>query len=96
MHRLDDPVDTGITTDSFVLGINQDDFEVLVCRVLVDPVRVENSKIGTTTTDTLLGGRLERTLVLELVYTLVGGFACIVTLVNMSFQPPSSDNTNRM
>lgn len=96
MHWLNDPVDTGITPDSFVLGVNQDDFEVLVGRVLIDPVRVENSKIGTTTTDTLLGGRLERTLVLELVHTLVGGFACVVPLVNMSFQPPRSCTTNRM
>lgn len=85
MHRLDDPVDTGITTDSFVLGVDENNFEVLVGRVLVDPVGVEDSEIGTTTTDTLLRGRLEGTLILELIHTLVGGFACVVDLVNIYF-----------
>jgi len=40
---VDDPVDTGITTDGFVLRVNEDDLIVLVRRVLVDPVRVENT-----------------------------------------------------
>jgi hypothetical protein len=59
-----------------VLGVDEDDFVVLVGRVLVDPVRVEDAQVGAATTDTLFGGRLERALVLELVDTLVGGLAC--------------------
>ena len=82
VHWFNDPVDTRITTNSFVLGVDKDNFEILVGRVLIDPVGVENSEIGTTTTDTLLGSRLERTLVLELVHTLVGGFACGIELVS--------------
>jgi len=35
---VDDPVDTGITTDSLVLRVYEDDFVVLVGGVLVDPV----------------------------------------------------------
>lgn len=35
---LDDPVDAGIPSDCLVLGVNEDDLEVLICRVLVDPV----------------------------------------------------------
>jgi len=73
----DDPVDAGITADSLVLWVNENDFVVLVGRVLVDPVRVEDSQVGATTTDTLLSGGLERTLVLQLVDTLVGGLACM-------------------
>ena len=73
---LDDPVDAGIAADGLVLGVDEDDFVVLVGRVLVDPVRVEDAQIGAATTDTLFGGRLERALVLELVDTLVGGLAC--------------------
>jgi hypothetical protein len=76
VDRLDDPVDTGIAADGLVLGVDEDDFVVLVGRVLVDPVRVEDAQVGAAASDTLLGGGLERTLVLELVDTLVGGLAC--------------------
>ena len=40
MDRLNDPIDTRITTDGFVLRVNENDLEVFVCRVLVDPVGV--------------------------------------------------------
>ena len=33
-----DPVDSGITADSLVCGVDEDDFVVLVDTVLVDPV----------------------------------------------------------
>jgi hypothetical protein len=67
---------TGITADGLVLGVDEDDFVVLVGRVLVDPVGVEDAQVGAAASDTLLSGGLERTLVLELVDTLVGGLAC--------------------
>lgn len=38
VHRLDDPIDTGIAANSLVLWVNKDDLEVLVGRVLIDPV----------------------------------------------------------
>lgn len=100
---LDDPVDAGITTDSLVLGIDENDFEVLIGAVLVDPVRVlvcvsfmaliyraraktyENSEIGAAAANTLLCRRSERALVLELVHTLIRGFAICCTLRYRSF-----------
>ena len=72
---LDDPVDARVAADGLVLGVDADDLVVLVRRVLVDPVRVEDAEVGAAAADTLLGGRLERALVLELVDTLVGGLA---------------------
>ena len=69
---LDDPVDTGITTDGLVLWVDKDDLEVLVGGVLVDPVGVKDSQVGATASDTLLSGGLEGSLVLELVDSLVG------------------------
>lgn len=75
MNRLDDPVDAGIAADGLVLRVDKDDLVVLVGRVLVDPVRVEDTEVGATSANTLLGGRLERTLVLELVHSVVGGLA---------------------
>lgn len=78
VHGVDDPVDAGIAADGLVLGVDEDDLVVLVGRVLVDPVRVEHTQVGAAAADTLLSGRLERTLVLELVDTLVGGLACSI------------------
>ena len=75
VNWVDDPVDTGVAADGLVLRVDQDDLEVLVGRVLVDPVRVEDTQIGAATSNTLLGGRLEGSLVLELVNTLVGRLA---------------------
>jgi hypothetical protein len=75
MDWVDDPVDAGVAADSLVLRIDEDDLEIFVGRVLVDPVRVKNAQVGAATSDTLLGGRLQRSLVFELVYTLVGGLA---------------------
>lgn len=73
---VDDPVDAGVDADGLVLGVHEDDLVVLVGGVLVDPVRVEDAQVGASAADTLLSGGLEGTLVLQLVYTLVGGLAC--------------------
>lgn len=73
---VDDPVDASILADGLVLGVDEDDLEVLVGRVLVDPVRVEDAQVGAAAANTLLSDRAERTLELELVDTLVGGLAC--------------------
>jgi hypothetical protein len=74
VNRVDNPVDAGIATDGLVLRIDEDDFVVLVGRVLVHPVRVENTQIRTTAADTLLCGGAEGALVLKLIDTLVRGF----------------------
>jgi hypothetical protein len=38
MDGVDDPVDTWITANGTMLRVNEDDFEVLVGAVLIDPV----------------------------------------------------------
>jgi hypothetical protein len=78
---VDDPVDAGVAADGLVLGVDEDDLVVLVGRVLVDPVGVEDSEVSAAATDTLLGGGLEGSLVLQLVDTLVGGLAYLTTCV---------------
>ena len=72
---VDDPVDASIAADGLVLRVNENNLEVLVGRVLVDPVGVENAQVGAATSDTLLSSRLEGSLVLELIHTLVGRLA---------------------
>lgn len=77
VNGVDDPVDARVDADGLVLGVDEDDLVVLVRGVLVDPVRVEDAQVGAASADTLLGGGLEGSLVLELVHTLVGGLACL-------------------
>ena len=74
MNRGSNPVDTSVTANSLVLRVNQDDLVVLVSRVLVDPVRVENTQVGAAAADTSLGGGPVGALVLQLVDTHVGWF----------------------
>ena len=80
MDGVADPVDAGITADGLVLGVDEDDLEVLVGGVLVDPVGVEDAQVGAAASDTLLSGRTEGALVLELVDTVVGRLAVGGTL----------------
>jgi hypothetical protein len=75
VNWLDNPVDPRVTAYDCVLRVDKDDFKVFVGRILVDPVRVEDSEICATAANTLFGCGIERSLVLELVDTLVGGFA---------------------
>ena len=75
MHGVDDPVDPRIASDGLVLRVHEDDFKVFVHRVLIDPVGVKHAQVGAAAANTLFGGGLQGTLVLELVDTLVGGFA---------------------
>jgi len=86
VNGVDDPVDASITADGLVLRVNEDDLEVLVGRVLVDPVRVQNTQIGASATNTFFSGGLEGSLVLKLVNTLVGWFSYI----EESYQQPFS------
>lgn len=91
VNGLADPVDAGITADSLVLGVNEDDLEVLVGGVLVDPVGVQDTQVGAATTDTLLSGGAQSTLVLELVDTLVGGLAVGGTLGSRALAATATD-----
>ena len=51
---LGDPVDLGVAADSLVEGINHDDLEVLVRRILTDPVRAQDAESLKTTSNTFL------------------------------------------
>lgn len=88
---VDDPVDAGVDADGLVLGVDEDDLVVLVGRVLVDPVGVEDAQVGAAAADTLLGGGAEGALVLELVDTLVGGLAIGGTLGGRTLAATTAD-----
>ena len=93
VYWFNDPIDPRISTNSLVLGVNKNDLEVLVRRVLVDPVRVEHAKIGTSPADPFLSRGFERALVLQLVNALVCWFAWVPLSV---YPRPEIQTLNRM
>jgi hypothetical protein len=91
VDRVADPVDAGVAADGLVLGVDTDDLEVLVGRVLVDPVGVQDTQVGAAAANTLLSSSTEGTLVLELVDTLVGGLAVGGTLGGRALATTAAD-----
>ena len=85
VNGVHDPIDTAVAANGFVLRIDEDDLEVLVGGVLVDPVGVEHSQVGAAAADALFGGGFEGALVFQLVYALVGWFACSRGNTNQPF-----------
>ena len=82
--RSTDPIDPSIPTNSIyllatnsvsrvdtVLRVHKNNFVIFVRRILIYPVGVQNPQIGTFTTNTLFSSRTQRTLVLELIHTLI-------------------------
>ena len=92
MHWVADPVVTSISSDGLVGRIDQDNLEVLVGGVLVDPVGVQDSQVGSTTADSLLGGSSQSSLVLQLVDTLVGWLTVSGTLWHRSLSVTTSNS----
>lgn len=88
---VSNPVDLRIVADSVVGGVDKDDLKVLVGRVLVNPVGVEDTEVTSTTTNTLFGSSTEGSLVLELVDTHVGGLTVGSTLVGRALAATSAD-----
>ena len=54
----DDPVDLGVTADNLVGWVNHNNFVELVGGVLTNPVRVEDTEVATSATNTLFGNVL--------------------------------------
>lgn len=98
VDRVADPVDSWVSSDSFVLWVDHDDLEELVGSVLVDPVGVEDSQVAASSGDSLLGGGSEGSLVLEVVDTHVGRLSESSTLWRRLFTSTSShsDSVNHV
>ena len=86
------PVNSGVTGDSLVLGVNKDDFEELEGSVLANPVRVEDSEVSAASSDSLLSNSSVGSARLELVDTLVDGLTVNDTLGDWSLSTTSSDS----
>ena len=89
-----DPVDSGVSSDGLVVGVNEDDFEELEGSVLANPVRVEDSKVSATSANSLLSHSAVRSSRLELVDTLVDGLSVDNTLADWSLTASTSDSNS--
>jgi hypothetical protein len=74
-----------------MLRIDKDNLEILVCCILVYPVRVQHSQIGAFTTNTLFSCGTQRTLVFKLIDSLVCGFSVGCTFGDGTFSASSTD-----
>ena len=70
---LHDPVNPCILPHGSVLGIDENHLEILIRRVLVDPVRVQHAQVPASATDSLLRHGAQVAVELELVDPLVLG-----------------------
>ena len=59
VNGVDNPVNSRVFANDGMLWVNKDDFEVLVGRVLIDPVGVEDTEVRTSAANTLFGGSFE-------------------------------------
>ena len=88
------PVDSGVTGDGLVVGVNKDDLVELEGSVLANPVGVEDSEVSAASSDSLLSSGSVRSVGLELVDTLVNGLAVDDTLGDGSLTATSSDSNS--
>ncbi len=70
VHSGTDPVDAWVSRDCFVVWVHENNFKVLVRRILVDPIRVQHAQIETSTGNSFFSSRTQRTLVFELIDSL--------------------------
>ena len=87
-----DPADSWVSSDGLVVGVNHDDFEELEGSVLTNPVRVEDSKVSASSSNSLFSNSSVRSGWLELVDTLVDWFTVDNTLWDWLLSATSSDS----
>ena len=92
VHGLSNPVDAGISADSFVGWVDENDFVEFECGILTNPVRVEDSKIGASSANTLFTNRLVSSCSLLLSDTKVAGLSENATLTDVTLTSTSSDS----
>lgn len=91
VDRVADPVVSWVSSDGLVEWIDTDDLKVLVDGILIDPVRVEDSQVADSSSDSLFGGSSHWLLVLQVVHTLSGWLTVCVTSVHWSLSVTSLD-----
>ena len=87
-----DPVNSGVSGDGLVVGVDKDDLVELEGSVLANPVGVEDSQVSAASSNSVLSSSSVRSVGLELVDTLVNGLSVDNTLGDGSLAATSSDS----
>ena len=87
-----DPVNSGVSGDGLVVGVDKDDLVELEGSVLADPVGVEDSQVSAASSNSVLSSSSVISVGLELVDTLVNGLSVDDTLGDGSLAATSSDS----
>ena len=87
-----DPVNSGVSGDGLVVGVNKDDLVELEGSILANPVGVEDSEVSAASSNSVLSSSSVRSVGLELVDTLVNGLSVDNTLGDGSLAATSSDS----
>jgi len=91
VHGIRDPVDSRVTADSLVVGVDKDDLVVFVHAILIHPVRVQDPQVPASPSYTLLRNTAQTTLELEVIDTLSDGLTVRRTLGNGLLPVSTSD-----
>ena len=87
-----DPVDTWVTSDGFVMWVDENNFVELETGVLTNPVGGEYAKVGALAANTLLGDGLVCSGLLDLAHsTGVAGLSVDTTFLDVSLAASSAD-----
>lgn len=89
--RIADPVVARIATDGLVRGVDENDFEVLVGGVLVDPVGVQDAQVRALATDAFFSDATKAADGLELVNTVSSGLTHNLTLTDLLLATTTAD-----
>jgi hypothetical protein len=90
--RFADPVDARIVSDNYVGWVNKDDFVIFVGGILVDPVRVQDTQVGSNAPNALFSNAAKISCELKLVNSLVSWFTMDDTLSNRTLTTTSANS----
>jgi len=91
VYTVDDVVDARVPADGVVARVDKDNLEVLVGSILVHPVGVEHTKVGSDLANTLFSGGAEVAAELQLVDTVVLGLTVNNSLGVRAFAVTTTD-----
>jgi hypothetical protein len=89
--RPADPIGAGVVADDGVHRVDENDLEILVCRVLIHPVRVQDAEVAALAPDAFLGDGALVARKLELRDTLVLRLSILNSLGNWALSATAAD-----
>lgn len=85
------PLGVGISSDSFMEWINEDNLKKFICGIFTNPVGIQDSQSSTMAPSSLLSNRLKASGKLQLVNTVVDRLAVGCTLRNWALATTAAD-----